>query len=203
MKTVPFHIGLTGGIGSGKSTVAAMLQKLGAAIVDADAISRATTAPEGAAISRISTTFGPEYLDSDGALNRENMRKTIFTDASAKSKLEHILHPLIRHQMLAQANLASDAGATCVVFDIPLLVESGAWRSFVNSVVVVDCTLEMQLLRVKQRSGISDDMVRSVISAQASRNDRLNAADIVIFNDSCSMGQLATCVQAIASRIGL
>lgn len=203
VKTDPVHVGLTGGIGSGKSTVAAMLQKLGAAIVDADAISRATTAPNGAALPAIATCFGPDFLSIDGALNRQKMRETIFRDPAAKSQLEHILHPLIRREMLAEAAMASSRGVPCVVFDIPLLVESGAWRNFVDSVLVVDCTPETQIQRVKERNGLSEEIVLSVISTQANRNDRLRAADIILFNDGCSLEQLATCVQAVASKIGL
>lgn len=203
MKADPVHVGLTGGIGSGKSTVALMLQKLGAVVVDADAISRAATAPDGAALPGIATLFGPDFLGTDGALNRPKMRETVFNDPTAKSKLEQILHPLIRREMVAQADLASSRGAHCVVFDIPLLVESGTWRNFVNSVLVVDCTQDTQIRRVKERSGYSDEMVLSVISAQASRQDRLQTADIVLFNDDCSLGHLATCVQTIASKIGL
>lgn len=203
VKTNPVHIGLTGGIGSGKSTVAALLHKLGAAVVDADAISRAATAAGGAAICEIRTIFGHEFIGPGGALNREKMREVLFTDSSAKSKLESILHPFIRQQMFAQAETASAAGAACVVFDIPLLVESGAWRNFMDSVLVVDCTPETQLLRVKARSAISEDMILTIISAQASRNHRLAAADIVLFNDNCSMEQLASRVQAIALKIGL
>ena len=203
VKVSPLRIGLTGGIGSGKSTVAAILHTLGAAIVDADAISRATTAPGGAAIAQIAKAFGTEFIDQKGALNREKMRQAIFTDALKKSKLENILHPLIRHEMLMQANAAFSAHARCVVLDIPLLVESGAWRSSVDSVVVIDCTPETQASRVRQRSALPDDVIRTIISAQACRIDRLNAADIVVFNDHCSIAQLVTRVQAIASRIGL
>ena len=203
MKTDSVRVGLTGGIGSGKSTVAAMLRKLGAFVVDADAVSHTATASNGAALPGIVSFFGAEFLDSKGALNRHKIRETIFKDPTAKSKLEQILHPLIRREMLAEADVASSRGAPCVVFDIPLLVESEAWRNFVNSVLVVDCTPEKQVRRVKERSGFSDEMVQSVISAQATRHDRLQAADIVLFNDDCSLEQLSTCVQAIASKIGL
>lgn len=203
VKSDPVQIGLTGGIGSGKSTVATMLQKLGAIIVDADAISRAVTAAGGAAVPEIATVFGPEFVDLDGALDRHKMRETVFKDSNAKKNLEQILHPLIRREMLIQAELASSRGASCVVFEIPLLVESGTWRNFVDSVLIVDCTAETQKRRVKERNGLSDEMVHNVMAAQASRRDRLAAADIVLFNDNCSLNQLAARVQAIAFKIGL
>ena len=203
MKADPVRIGLTGGIGSGKSTVAAMLEKMGATIIDADAISRAATAKDGSALNEVAIAFGPEFISSDGALDRQKMREIAFRDSSVKKKLEDILHPIVRREMLAQADLAESLGAACVVFDIPLLVESNSWRSFFNSVLVVDCTEDTQLFRVKERSGLPEDDVRRIISAQARRFDRLRSADIVVFNDSCSLEQLATLVQSIASEIGL
>ena len=203
MKIAPVRLGLTGGIGSGKSTVAGMLQKLGAVIVDADAISRTSTATNGVAITEIAAVFGPEFIDSDRALNRQKMRETIFKDPAAKSKLERIVHPLIRKEMLAQAVFASSNGAACVVFDIPLLVESGTWRNFVHSVLVIDCTGETQLQRVKERSGLTNETIQRIVASQTNREDRLRAADFVIFNNSCSTDQLAISVRAIASKIGL
>ena len=151
----------------------------------------------------IAIAFGPAFVALDGALNRTKMREAVFKDPAAKKKLEHIVHPLVRREMLAQADFAISRDATCVVFDIPLLVESGEWRSFLDSVLVVDCTVESQVLRVKERSGLAEETVRSVISAQASRSDRLRAADVVIFNDYCSLAQLAAQVQSIAYEIGL
>lgn len=203
VSTNPVHVGLTGGIGSGKSSVASVLQKMGAAIVDADAVSRAATASNGSAIAEIATAFGSEFIDPYGALNRQKMREIVFQDFAAKKKLERILHPLVRREMLSQAKLAAAHGANCVVFDIPLLVESGTWRNSLDSVVVVDCKVETQFLRVKERSGLAQEIVQSIISTQASRGDRLFAADIVLFNEGCSLEQLATQVQAIASEIGL
>lgn len=203
MDMSPVRVGLSGGIGSGKSTVAKMLEKLGAAVVDADAISRATTAPGGIALPAIVSFFGSEYLDIDGALNRPKMRTTVFHDPAAKSRLEQILHPFIREEMMSQANLATLRGMRHVIFDIPLLIESGVWRNFLDSVLIVDCTPATQKLRVQERSGLNKDMVESIISAQASRVDRLRAADFVVFNDDCSLAQLATSVQAIAAQIGL
>jgi dephospho-CoA kinase len=203
VKEDPVRIGLTGGIGSGKSTVAAMLEKMGATIIDADAISRAATAKDGSALREVAMAFGPEFISSDGALDRQKMREIAFRDSSVKKKLEDILHPIVRREMLAQADLAESLGAACIAFDIPLLVESNAWRSSFNSVLVVDCTVDTQLFRVKERSGLPEDDVRRIISAQASRFDRLRSADIVVFNDYCSLEQLAGSVQSIASEIGL
>lgn len=203
MKANPVLVGLTGGIGSGKSAVASLLQKKGAVIVDADAISHAATASNGTATLEIATTFGPEFINQDGALDRQMMREFAFKDSSAKKKLERILHPLVRREMLAQAKLATSRGATCVIFDIPLLMESGSWRNSLNTVLVVDCTVATQILRVKARSGLALEIVQSIISAQASRGDRLHAADIVLFNEGCSLEQLAIQVQAIALEIGL
>jgi len=197
------RLGLTGGIGSGKSTVAAMLQKLQAFIVDADAISRQLTTHDGPALPQIAAIFGPEFIDTSGALNRERMREVVFQNTSAKSKLERILHPLIRQQMLKQADYASSQGFACVVFDVPLLVESGSWRNFVDVVLVVDCTPATQLSRVEARNGLSAAVVQNMMAAQASRGERLRAADIVLFNDNCSLEQLASTVSAIAPKIGL
>ena len=197
------RVGITGGIGSGKSTVAAILNKLKAIVIDADEISRRLTASKGAALPQIEAIFGSEFLDDNGELNREKMREIVFNDFSARNRLQRILHPHIQREVLAQANLASDKGAACVVFDIPLLVESGYWRSFVDLVLVVDCTVGTQLNRVKARSGLSDTIVQNVMAAQVSREERLNAADIVVFNDNCSLEQLALSVHRSAQKIGL
>lgn len=171
--------------------------------MDADAISHAATSSNGAAIPEIATAFGPEFIDQNGALNRQKMRELAFKDSSAKRKLERILHPLVRSEMSAQAKLAVLRGVTCIVFDIPLLVESGTWRNSLNFILVVDCTIATQILRVKARSDLAHEIVQSIISAQASRGDRLRAADIVLFNDGGSLEQLATQVRAIAAEIGL
>ena len=203
MKVNPVRIGLTGGIGSGKSTVAAMLEKMGATVIDADAISRAATAKNGLALHEVAMAFGLALITPDGALDRQKMRQIAFKDSAAKKKLEDILHPIVRREMLAQSDLAESLGAACVVFDIPLLVESKSWRSFFNSVLVVDCTVGTQVFRVKERSGLPEEDVRRIISAQASRCDRLCAADIVVFNDNCSLEQLGSRVQSISCEIGL
>lgn len=197
------QIGLTGGIGSGKSTVAGMLQKLGATIVDADAISREMTGPGGCASVQIEATFGSTAINHEGALDRERMREIIFQDSAARAKLESILHPLIRQRMLADADHAISLGSECIVFDVPLLVESKAWRGLMDKIVVVDCSVETQQVRVMQRSSLSMTMIQRVIASQASRGLRLRGADVVVFNDGISLSQLSQQVQAIAVKIGL
>ena len=189
----PLRLGLTGGIGSGKSTVAAMLQRLGAALVDADAISRASTAPGGAAIEPIRAAFGPEFIATDGALDRDRMRAEVFANPDAKRRLEAIVHPIVREQIEVQCEHAT---ADCVVLDIPLLVESPSWRERVDTVWVVDCQPETQIQRVMQRNGWPREQVEAVLAAQASRTQRLAVADTVIDNDRASLEQLDTRVRA-------
>ena len=197
------RVGLTGGIGSGKSTVAAMLQALGAEVIDADAISRTLTASGGAAIPSIAAVFGVDVIDSHGAMDRVKIREIVFNDASAKSRLENVLHPLIRQEMLFRANSPSLHSASCIVFDIPLFVESGAWNKFVDLVLVVDCTAQIQLARVQARSELPLPLIEKIVSTQASREVRLQVADIVLFNDTCSLEQLAEYVQKISTKLGL
>ena len=179
----PLHIGLTGGIGSGKSTVAQWLVAQGAALVDTDAIARALTAPHGAALPAIAQTFGPDMVGLDGALDRDRMRALAFGDPAARRRLESILHPLIGDQARAEAAQASHAGAPAVVFDVPLLAESNHWRSRVDRVLVVDCEEATQVSRVMTRSGWTEETVRRVIAQQASRALRRSIADAVIYND--------------------
>jgi dephospho-CoA kinase len=183
----PFRLGLTGGIGSGKSTVGEMLMDAGAALIDADAISRSVTAPGGSALSAIAQSFGPDFITAEGALDRNRMRALVFSDASAKQRLEAIIHPLVSSATQAQANAAVEAGHKLLVFDVPLLVESGRWRAQLDGVLVVDCEVETQTERVMARSGLSTEAVKGIIHAQASRAQRLAAADWVIFNDGLSL----------------
>jgi dephospho-CoA kinase len=197
------RVGLTGGIGSGKSTVLAMLAQLGAAAIDADAISRGTTAAGGAAIAGIERTFGPGFITADRALDRERMRAHTFADPAARRKLEAIVHPLVGAESARQVDAALAGGARCIVFDIPLLVESGRWRQQVDRVLVVDCSIETQVARVMRRSGLAETEVRAIIAAQATRADRLAAADGVICNEGLSIEQLAAEVREAALRFGL
>lgn len=197
------RLGLTGGIGSGKSTVASMLAGHGAAVVDADAISRQTTATGGRAIDAIRHTFGPDFITPEGALDRERMRTLAFSDPSARHQLERIVHPLVGLETRRQADIAIEAGHRCIVFDIPLLVESAHWRAQLDQVLVLDCRPETQIARVMQRSGLSRSEVESILSNQASRSVRLCAADHVICNDGLSLPELTRLVQQLAVRFGL
>ncbi|ROZ72710.1 dephospho-CoA kinase [Ramlibacter sp. WS9] len=197
------RVGLTGGIGSGKSTVLQMLAGLGAAVIDADAISRATTAAGGAAIPAIAQRFGAEFVQADGALDRNRMREHVYADPRARKALEEIIHPLVGQESTRQVQAALQAGARCVVFDIPLLVESGRWRSQVDEVLVIDCSPQTQVERVVARSGLQPEEVQAIIGAQAPRALRLAAADAVICNDGLSLEQLRDKVVQVARRFGL
>lgn len=194
----PPRIGLTGGIGSGKSTVAGQLAELGAVVVDTDAIARSLTMPGGAAIAAIAAQFGSEYIDASGALDRARMRSLAFADASARQRLESILHPLIRAETTRQSEAAGDCDA--IVFDVPLLVESGRWREQVDRVLVVDCHEDTQVRRVMARSGWSDEAVRAVIGQQARRAVRRACADAVIFNDGIDAQELSQQLRALWNR---
>ncbi len=197
------RLGLTGGIGSGKSTVAAMLAARGAAVIDADALSRACTAPGGAAIAPIAEAFGAAFIGPDGALNRDAMRALVFREPGAKVRLEQIIHPLVGQQAAQAADAAEQAGKPCIVFDIPLLVESRRWRPVLHRVLVVDCEPATQIGRVMARNGLTDAEVRRIIEAQAPRARRLAAADLVVFNDGLSLDALAGEVGQIATQFGL
>lgn len=187
-------IGLTGGIGSGKSTVAALLVDCGAVLVDTDAIARALSAAGGAALPALAREFGVGIIGSDQALDRERMRALAFADASAKARLEAILHPLIGAEAQRQARAA---GTQPVVFDVPLLTESSSWRQRVRRVLVVDCCEDTQVRRVMQRSGWAEEQVRRVIAQQAPRRARRAIADALIFNDGLSLSALQAQVQAL------
>ncbi|MCO5976899.1 dephospho-CoA kinase [Ideonella oryzae] len=184
------RIGLTGGIGSGKSTVARMLAQRGACVIDTDAIARALTLAGGAALPEIAARFGPEMIDSQGALDRARMRALVFGQPDAKLKLEAILHPLIGLETERQAQTADPAHP--VVFDVPLLVEAGArWRRQVDRVLVVDCSEATQQARVQARSGWPRAQVQQVIQQQASRAERRAAADASVVNDGLALDELA------------
>jgi dephospho-CoA kinase len=188
------RIGLTGGIGSGKSTVAAVLAEAGAVIVDTDAIARALTAPGGAALPALAQVFGPRILDAHGALDRAHMRELAFSDPTAKRRLEQVLHPLIGEQAQAQAQAA---GSRAVVFDVPLLAESGHWRARVQRVLVVDCEEATQVERVMARNGWEREVVLRVIAQQSSRVRRRAIADAVIFNEGLTRDALRLQVLAL------
>jgi dephospho-CoA kinase len=179
LPTLPFSIGLTGGIGSGKSTVADMFAARGASIVDTDQIAHSLTARHGAAMPAIVAEFGPGFADASGALDRARMRSLVFADAGAKARLEAILHPRIRDAALAAAAAAT---GSYVIFAVPLLVESGSWRERVTRILAVDCPEEVQIARVMARNNLPKAQVRAIMAAQASRQQRLDAADDVIEN---------------------
>ncbi len=199
-----WRIGLTGGIGSGKSTVAAMLAELGAAVIDADAISRSLTAPGGRAIDAIRARFGPEMVGADGAMDRQAMRARVFADAQARAQLEAIIHPLVGQITREQAEAAVRAGARCLVHDVPLLVEGGArWRAAVDRVLVVDCDTDTQRARVAARSGLALAEIDRIIGQQASRAQRLACADIVLCNQDLGLAELNAEVRQAARHFGL
>ena len=197
------RIGLTGGIGSGKSTVLAMLVERGAVAIDADAISRATTAAGGAALPEIARRFGPDFIGADGALDRARMRERAYAHPESRKELEAIIHPLVGQEIARQVDAALAAGARCIVFDIPLLVESGRWRAQVDRVLVVDCEPETQVARVVARSGLKPEEVRAIIAAQAPRALRLAAADLVICNEGLTLEALQNEVEQAALSFGL
>ncbi|CAM3592336.1 dephospho-CoA kinase [Bordetella sputigena] len=179
-------IGLTGGIGSGKSRVADLLASWGATVIDTDEISRSLTAAGGAAMAEIVQAFGPAAAAADGAMDRAWMRARVFEDPRARARLEGILHPLI-------SRAALDAGARAtgcyVVYVVPLLIESGRWADRVDRVCVVDCDPETQIRRVRSRSGLTADTIERIMAAQAARDTRLAAAHDVILNDGATSAE--------------
>lgn len=189
------RIGLTGGIGSGKSTVATMLAELGAHVVDTDAISRQLTAAGGAALPAITQAFGADMVGADGALDRAKMRGLVFQDPRAKATLEAILHPLIGTYTSLAA--AAAAPGQAVVFDVPLLTESPRWRGRVDKVLVVDCSEQTQLERVMHRSGWGEAEVQRVLAQQATREQRRAIADAVILNDHLDLDGLRAAVRSV------
>lgn len=194
----PLRLGLTGGIGSGKSTVGQMLAERGAALLDADAISRSLTAPSGAAIPAIRERFGDSVISADGSLDRTAMRALVFQVAAARQQLESIIHPLVGTTTQARAQAAIDAGAPLLVMDIPLLVESTHWPSKLDYILVVDCTEETQIARVQQRNGLERSVVEGIMAAQATREQRRAAADWVIYNEGLTLLQLREHADQIA-----
>jgi dephospho-CoA kinase len=190
----PPRIGLTGGIGSGKSTVAAILVQLGAVLVDTDAIARELTAPGGPALPELARAFGETVIGPDGALDRDQMRTLVFADAAQRKRLEGILHPLIGAESDRRAQAAAQHP---IVFDVPLLAESAHWRRRVDRILVVDCDEATQVQRVMQRSGWTEDAVRRVIAQQAPRERRRAIADAVVHNQGLTLAQLQAEVAAL------
>lgn len=199
-------LGLTGGIGSGKSTVANILATAHrAAVIDADAISRATTAAHGSALPAIAEAFGPHLIGADGALDRAAMRELVYADPTARQRLEAIIHPLVGQETDRQAAAAQAASVPLIVFDVPLLVESGArWRARVDRIMVVDCDAETQIERVIARNQLPREQVHSILAAQASRTQRLASADAVVINGAgTNLAWLGAQVGMWARRFGL
>jgi len=185
-----FSVGLTGGIGSGKSLVADQFAQLGAAVIDTDLIAHQLTGPGGTAIPAIRQTFGDNFLTSEGALDRVAMRAHVFSDATERQKLEAILHPMIAQQTRAQA---ASATGDYLMFVVPLLTESSQWKDRVDRVLVVDCPESLQLARVMQRNQLSAEAVQAIMATQATRAERLAIADDVIVND----GAIETVIDAV------
>ncbi|MFN0183907.1 MAG: dephospho-CoA kinase [Aquabacterium sp.] len=186
-------VGLTGGIGSGKSTVAQALVRLGAALVDTDLIARELTLPGGAAMPRLRQLFGDAIADPLGGLDRARMREIAFADSGARARLESVLHPMIGVE--AQRLAASAPG--WVVFDVPLLGATSVWRQRCDRILVVDCSEDTQVRRVVARSGWEPTQVRSVIAQQATRSSRRGIADAVLFNEGLSLAELDEAVVAL------
>jgi dephospho-CoA kinase len=178
-----FVVGLTGGIGCGKSAAAGRFSALGAALVDVDVIAHELTGPGGAAIANLSAAFGPRILAEDGRLDRPAMRRLAFADLAARRRLEAVLHPMIRESSVLLTRQALAANAPYVVLVVPLLVESGDYRQRVSRIAVVDCADETRIARVAARSGLARDEIEGIMAAQASRQERLAVADDVIHND--------------------
>ena len=193
-------IGLTGGIGSGKTAVSDLLAKLGAGIVDTDLIAHQITAPHGVATALIEKQFGPDFISADGSLNRDRMRALVFAKPEARKSLEAITHPLIRQETIRQALRLSKEGVPYLVFVVPLLIESGSWMELIDLLVLVDCPEETQIQRVMQRSNLPREEIERILAAQASREERLKYADIVIENQS-SLKDLEVEVQNLHQKI--
>lgn len=176
-----FIVGLTGGIGSGKSTVADLFALHGVRLVDTDVIAHELTGRQGRALAAIRQTFGEGVLQADGSLDRTAMRRLVFSDASAKTLLEAILHPMIRHESMARCTAAGNA--PYVLLSVPLLVESGGYREQLDRILVIDCAETLQISRVMARNGLSLAEVQAIMAVQASRSERRAAADDLLTND--------------------
>ena len=193
-------IGLTGGIGSGKTAVSNLLAQLGAGIVDTDLIAHQITAPGGKAIPLIRDHFGAEFIDNGGALDRAKMRSLVFQNLEAKKALEAITHPLIRQETLRQVGQLADAGAPYLLLVVPLLIESGTWIDQIDYLVVVDCPEETQIQRVMHRSNLSRTEVEAILKTQTSRQERLALANAVIDNQG-KLSELKAAVQELHQKI--
>lgn len=187
-----FTVGLTGGIGSGKSTVADLFAELDVPVIDTDQIARQLTAPGGTALEAIRTAFSGSVFQTDGSLDRAALRRLVFADSAARLQLESILHPLIRYEV-ARALASLDAPYVLIV--IPLLVETGGYRDLLMRVLVVDCPEALQVSRVMARNGLARDEVLAILAVQATRSERLASADDVIVNTASAE---ALCAEVVA-----
>ena len=188
-----FAVGLTGGIGSGKSTVADLFAAHSVPLVDTDLIAHRITAPHGIAMPQIAAEFGASFIAADGSLDRARMRTLVFSDDGARKRLEGITHPLIRAETEREQR---EAQGPYVIIVVPLLVESGSWKTRVNRVLTVDCSVETQISRVMSRNGFSREQVLAIIARQATREARLVAADDIIDNDNAPVNALKAQVEA-------
>jgi dephospho-CoA kinase len=195
---MPYVVGLTGGIGSGKSAVGDLFAQHGVTVVDTDAIAHALTAPGGAAIGAIRAEFGESAVSADGALDRAAMRAMVFADPSARKRLEAILHPMIRAESERRL-LQRPSGSSYAILMVPLLIESGEYRKRVNRIAVVDCAESTQIERVMSRSGLARKEIERILAAQATRAERLAAADDVIENDG-ALDQLPAQIERLHRR---
>ncbi|TKC90930.1 dephospho-CoA kinase [Trinickia terrae] len=189
-----FAVGLTGGIGSGKSTVADFFAAYGVPIVDTDFIAHRITAPNGVAMPLIAKEFGADFVAADGSLDRARMRALVFSDNTARARLEAITHPLIRAETERERNAATGPYLIVVV---PLLVESGTWKARVDRVLAVDCSVDTQIARVMRRNAFSREQALAIIDKQATREARLAAADDVIVNEDAGLDELPVQVERL------
>ncbi len=193
-----YLVGLTGGIGSGKSTVADMFAALGVRVIDTDVISRQLTQAGGAAVPAIREAFGPDFVDAHGAMDRHKMRELVFRSTFEKKRLEGILHPLIFEQTQREATSLTKAPYTLIV--VPLLFESGRYAGWLHRIVLVDCPEDVQIARTMQRSGLDEAAVRAIMAHQLDRSERLRLANDVIRNEG-SLGALQNQVEALHRRL--
>lgn len=195
----PYIVGLTGGIGSGKSAAAERFAELGAVVIDTDAVAHELTAPNGQAMPAIVAAFGAGMATPEGALDRAAMRRLVFANPAERERLEAILHPLIRTESDRRIAAAAASGAPYVILMVPLLVESGSYRNRVERIAVVDCSPETQIRRVMARNGLARAEVERILTAQASREQRLAVADDVIGNDG-SLAELLAQIPSLDAR---
>jgi len=193
-------LGLTGGIGSGKTTVSDLLGQLGAGIIDTDLIAHQITAPGGVAIPLILDQFGPEFIDPSGALNRAKMRALVFEKPEARKILEQITHPLIRQETAKRALELAQSGKPYLTFVVPLLIESGNWQGLLDHIAVVDCPEETQIERVIKRNQLTREAVEKILAAQASREARRSQANTILTNEG-NLADLSAEVQDLHEKM--